>query len=151
MKNTMFIGLIAATSIAIAGGAALARGDQDGASINFETLDTDNDGRITQEEMQNRGAARLAAADTDGDGFLTEAELAAAGAARAATFASRMIERLDTDADGQLSAAELQKPDRATRRFNRLDTDGDGGISQAEFDAARENMRERRGGQAPTD
>lgn len=151
MKNTVFIGLIAATAISLAGGAALARGGFHGAPVEFGTLDSNGDGQITREEMQARGAARIAEADTDGDGFLTVEELEAAGAERARTFASRMIERLDADEDGRLSAEELQKPDRADRRFDRVDADGNGTISEAEFEAARAKMKDRRPGRAPAE
>ncbi|WP_299830764.1 EF-hand domain-containing protein [uncultured Roseobacter sp.] len=154
MKNTVFTGLIAATAIAVAGGAVYARGGHHGAPIDFETLDSNSDGQITKEEMQARGAARMASADTDGDGFLTKEELEAAGAERARAFASRMIERLDANADGKLSAEEMQKPDRAERaerRFDRVDTDGNGTISEAEFDAARANMKGHRKERAPAE
>ena len=154
MKNTVFLGLIAATAIAIAGGSALARGGLHGAPVDFETLDSNGDGQITLEEMQAERAARVARADTDGDGFLTQEELEAAASERAAAFASRMIERLDADEDGRLSAEEMQKPERAERaerRFDRVDTNDDGAISQAEFDAAREKMKDRRQGRKATD
>lgn len=151
MKNTLFIGLIAATAIALAGGSAYARSERHGAPIDFETLDTDGNGEITRAEMQDRGAARMARADSDGDGFLTQQELEASAVERAQAFASRMIERHDADADGRLSAEELAKPDRADRRFNRVDKDGDGAITKAEFDAARDKMKGHRRGPAPSE
>lgn len=137
MKNTVFISLIAATAIGVAAGSAYARGDRHGAPIEFEALDTNADGQITMEEMQNRGAARLAQADTDGDGFLSLSEIETAAAERVSAHAARMLERLDANSDGKLSAEEMQKPGRADRRFNRVDADGDGAITKAEFDAAR--------------
>lgn len=136
MKNTVFISLITAAAVAVAGGAALARSGHHGAPISFEALDTDADGQITKAEMAAHSAARRAQADTDGDGFLTLSEIEAAGAERASARAGKMMERLDANADGKLSAEEMQRPDRVARRFDRVDADGDGAITKAEFDAA---------------
>ena len=74
-----------------------------------------------------------------------------AATTRANDHAARMIEQLDTDGDGKLSAAELAtRPMAATmsdRMFERLDTDKDGAISEAEMTAAKDRMSERRGGE----
>ncbi|MDW3225558.1 MAG: EF-hand domain-containing protein [Paracoccaceae bacterium] len=145
MKNTVFIGLVAATAIAIAGSAAMARGDRHGAPVAFETLDANADGAITPEEMQAARALRMSTVDTNGDGFLTLEELEAGAAERAKSRAGKIMERLDTNEDAKLSAEELEKPERADRRFNRVDADGDGEITKAEYDSAMSKMKKRHG------
>jgi Ca2+-binding EF-hand superfamily protein len=55
-----------------------------------------------------------------------------------------MMDRLDANSDGVLSADEIASGKRAERRFDRVDQDGDGAITKAEFDAAREHMGKRR-------
>lgn len=64
--------------------------------------------------------------------------------------AGRMFERISANGDGQLSASDVQRPERAASRFARLDADGNGTLSQAEFEAARETMRgpRRQGGRS---
>jgi Ca2+-binding EF-hand superfamily protein len=49
--------------------------------VNFENLDTDGDGRLSREEMDQAGGPRggppedlFDRMDTDGDGYVTEAE-----------------------------------------------------------------------------
>lgn len=61
-----------------------------------------------------------------------------------------MFERISANGDGQLSASDVQRPERAASRFARLDADGNGTLSQAEFEAARETMRgpRRQGGRS---
>ncbi|MFK7881280.1 EF-hand domain-containing protein [Roseobacter sp.] len=144
MKSTVFIALIATTAIALAGGSALAKNARHGAPVDFETLDTNADGQITMEEMQSQRTGRFASADTDGDGFLTQDELEAAASERAKERAGKMIERHDANADGKLSAEELERPGRGDRLFNRADADGDGAITKSEFDEAMAKMKDRR-------
>jgi Ca2+-binding EF-hand superfamily protein len=46
---------------------------------------------------------------------------------------ARMVERMDTDGDGQLSGAEI--PEFLANQLKQLDTDGDGALTAAEIDA----------------
>lgn len=132
-----------------------------GPMLNFEQIDTDQDGKITQAEMDAHTAAKFSEADTDGDGKLSSEEVLARMQARAeereaqraekraermAKGAERMFERRDADGDGFLSAEEA-KPPKSGDMFARLDTDEDGAISKEELDAAREKAREDRRGE----
>jgi Ca2+-binding EF-hand superfamily protein len=65
--------------------------------------------------------------------------------ARADDMAARMIERLDSDGDGLLTAAEFAARPAPDRLMEMADTDGDGALSEAEIDAAQEHMAEMRG------
>ncbi|TCP60837.1 EF hand domain-containing protein [Rhodovulum bhavnagarense] len=63
-----------------------------------------------------------------GDPALTDEERAAR--------AADMVEMLDADGDGKLSANEMATRPGPEMIFNRVDADGDGTISRDEFDAA---------------
>jgi Ca2+-binding EF-hand superfamily protein len=118
--------------------------------IDFATLDTDKDGKISAAEMAAFRTARVTEADTDQDGKLSAAELSAMHLARmqarAEAMATRMIERHDADGDGLLTVAEMATPPAPQRLFERADTDGDGALSEAELQAARDRMAEMREG-----
>ncbi|NHX28163.1 hypothetical protein HA397_29965, partial [Escherichia coli] len=51
--------------------------------------------------------------------------------------AQRMLDMMDTDGDGALSAEELAAGPSAERAFSRLDADGDGNVTLEEFKAAK--------------
>ena len=143
MKRTTFIAAIVAAAVGLTTLSAMARER----GPDFATLDADGNGEVTLSELQARGDARFETADTDGDGFLSLAELEAAGQERAGDRAARMLERMDANDDGKLSADEMKSPRRdPARMFDRIDADGSGGISEEEFQEARAKMEERRGG-----
>ncbi len=77
-------------------------------SAGLAAVDADKDGKITEAELTAFRAAETKAADADGDGLLSAEELAAlhvkAMTARATDMAARMVSRMDSDADGKLSA-----------------------------------------------
>ena len=108
-------------------------------AFNFEAMDADKDGKVTQAEIQAFHAAKIAALDTNGDGNISAEELTvgreARKAERAAERSARMIENLDANDDGVLSIA--------ARMFEKVDTDDDGAISLAEAEAAKKMMHKR--------
>lgn len=107
----------------------------------FETIDANGDGQVTQEEMRAHAATRFQEADADKDGFLTPEEMMAS---RVGKRAERMLERHDTDGNGQLSASELeaaaaeQGGKRANRMMSRLDANSDGKLTLDEMTAKRD-------------
>ena len=118
--------------------------------LDFATLDTDKDGKITKAELDARRQAAVAETDANKDGKLSVDELTAQEVRLmtegAKAHAARMIADFDADGDGLLSAAELAARPMPARLFARIDTDGDGAISQAEADTARDRMAERMSG-----
>ncbi|MBK1635868.1 EF-hand domain-containing protein [Rhodovulum adriaticum] len=54
--------------------------------------------------------------------------------------AGQLVELLDADGDGKLSAEEMASRPGPEMIFNRVDADGDGAISKEEFDAAIEKF-----------
>ena len=143
MTRTHFIALT--TGIAVALTAVTAMADNRREPVQFETLDTDGNGALTQEELQARGDARFNEIDADADGFLSEAELANAGRENANQRAARILSRLDANNDGKLGRDEM-RPRNDGRMFERADADGNGSISEEEFAELQSQMRKRRGG-----
>lgn len=122
-----------------------------GPRINFEELDANSDGELTQTELDAHRLARFTSADADGDGALSKAELLARAKEgredRAERRADRMIERLDANSDGKLSAEEMAARGEGRRGniFERLDADSSGTISKAEFEQAKTLRKGKRG------
>jgi Ca2+-binding EF-hand superfamily protein len=114
----------------------------------FAGIDTDSNGKVTQEELVAHRAAMFAAFDANGDGSLNTEELAARELARFTETmparTARMLDRRDANGDGSLSLDEMGEGPMEDH-FARIDTDNDGAISQAEAEAAVEGFGERRG------
>lgn len=116
----------------------------------------------TKAEATSQAAERFAKLDADKDGQITQTEMSAAHEARiekrAARMAAkgkempdragrpergeRMLDRQDTDGDGQISLAEMTA--QAMTRFDRMDANKDGAIDATERTAQRDKMKERR-------
>lgn len=120
-----------------------------GPALDLDKADADKDGKVSKDELTAYRAARVAAVDGNGDGKLSADELVAmhlaAMTSAAKSMADRMIENLDSDGDGLLSAAEMANRPVPSDLFDRIDSNGDGFIDQAEIDAAKAHMMERRG------
>ena len=143
MKTLLLSSTLALGLVALGGSAILAQaGPQGGHNRpSFTELDSNGDGVITLEEVQNQGKAKFAAADSNGDGQLDVAELTAAAAQERAGRIERLIAHKDSNGDGTLSFEEMGARDGGgTRLFAHVDTDGNGEITQAEWDAAIANM-----------
>lgn len=155
-RTTIIAGFTALTLGLTAVGSAFAESDagdkegrkKGGRHFNFEQVDTNADGKITQEELDAHRAAKFAEADTDGDGTLSSEELAASAdakkAARKEKRLERMIERHDTNGDGKLSAEEMA-PKGESSMVEKLDTDGDGAVSKEELEKAMDGKRKGKG------
>lgn len=109
----------------------------------FDAIDADKSGTITQEELAAYRAAEFAAADTNKDGALSAEELQARMLAQMlARQSARMIENMDNDGNGSLSVEEMGEGPIAGN-FARIDADNDGAISKAEAEAVAERMGKR--------
>jgi Ca2+-binding EF-hand superfamily protein len=157
MKRTTVIAGFTALTVGLSaiGGAAFAKmdgGDKDGGKggrhFNFEEVDTNGDGKITQDELDAHRAAKFAESDTDGDGVLSAEELTAAADAKKADRKEkrleRMIKHLDADGDGKLSAEEMA-PKGGSNMIEKLDTDGDGAVSKEELEKGMKGKRKGHG------
>lgn len=110
MNKTLFVGGLAALTLAAAGGVAVAQqatGDQ---PARHARADADGDGRISQAEFVDRRIQRLTAADADHDGSVTREEMRATMQARRAERVAARFDRMDADKDGALTRAEFDAP-----------------------------------------
>ena len=100
---------------------------------------------MKQIRSENRSERMLRRHDTNGDGVLDEAELEAANDKRADKRQARMLKWLDVNDDGKLSFEEVSARRDPAKLIERLDTDGNGSVSAAEFAKARESRKADRG------
>ena len=103
--------------------------------LDFEDLDINNDGKVSQEEIRERREIAVQSMDLNGDEKLSAEELMQQHTKRAQLSVNRMIKELDSNGDGSLSFAELKKSRHLRnlgRMFDRLDNDNDGYISKDE-------------------
>ncbi len=108
MRNTLFVGGLAALTLVAAGGVAVAQQatEQTGRHAPAHA-DTDGDGRISQSEFVGRRVQRLTQADADRDGSVTSEEMRVAMQARRAQHATARFDRIDANKDGAISRAEF--------------------------------------------
>lgn len=90
----------------------------------MEAYDTDGDGRLTQEEVDQARAAQLKKFDKDGDGMLSIGEYEALWLD---AMRERMVDQFqehDADGDGKVTQEEFGS--RHARMIKRMDRNGDG-------------------------
>jgi Ca2+-binding EF-hand superfamily protein len=114
----------------------------------FEQFDADQDGRITQAEVDEVRRSRLTEFDQDSDGSLSLEEYQALWLD---AMRERMVDRFqahDDDGDGMVTIEEFGEP--FDRMIIRLDTDGDGAVTLDEMrrhgDRRGDRGRDRDGG-----
>lgn len=117
----------------------------------WKAFDANDDGSVTAAEFLSEGTAlakelqsaflekydSIPTGQTVGDGIVTTAEAKAVIEAHAAEHLSHLLEALDTNDDGALSADELKgrRGPRVGGHLEDLDTNDDGAISAAELAA----------------
>jgi Ca2+-binding EF-hand superfamily protein len=116
-----------------------------GAMFLFEQFDANQDGRLTQAEIDQARQSRLAEFDQNGDGKLTLEEYQALWLA---AMRERMVDRFqahDDDGDGLVTVEEFAEPfDQVVVRFDR-NGDGELTIDEARRHGGRDGDRERDG------
>ena len=101
--------------------------------------DTNQDGRLSQTELQAARAAEFKQADTSADSSLDLAELQAQMDSRKAERLTNKFTNVDADSNGQISLEEFQSHSHngntiaSTNLFALVDKDQSGGLSQEEF------------------
>ena len=94
-------------------------------------FDSNQDGQISQAEIDAATAAKAQAIDSNGDGLISAAEVEAQREARRRQRQEERLLRADANGDGQVSLDEFSQHQRD--RLSRLDRDGDGLISSEEL------------------
>jgi Ca2+-binding EF-hand superfamily protein len=98
----------------------------------IQRADADKSGDITFEEFAAAMDDRFANADANNDGKMTVGEVAdQIERMRAERMARRLIQRFDTNGDGELTKAEIEA--RQKKRFALLDRNDDGKIAEDEL------------------
>jgi len=112
----------------------------------FKQADSNNDGKVTLEELRSVLAGmtqeRFSALDRNGDAVLTREDLrfggAGAGGARGAGQMLAKLKQADTNGDQRITFDEAKAafPQATQERFSRFDRNGDGVISKEDRGAA---------------
>lgn len=127
--STRLIAFASVLVSGVAGAAALDSGQL------FAAADKNGDGVVSKQEFLDERAKRFDTLDSNRDGWLSQEELAAGlPNGRARRFLPLMFGQFDADGDGRVTRAEFAKA--PTPVFDRADANGDGVLSQAEVKAA---------------
>lgn len=103
------------------------------ATPHFESLDADQDGQLSEDEIAENLWDQIGDADVNEDGLVSLDELQEMREQQKLQFKQHrdLFERFDGDDDGLLPVEEL--PDRLWNKFAAADLDGDGAISADEL------------------
>ncbi len=140
LTASVAIAALLATSLATSAGAREGEhGMRHDPAALFEKADADGDGKVTKEEFAALRGDRFGDMDADGDGVVSKDELIAKAMERAERRAEHMLERMDENEDGAISADEFAalSEKRGGRMFERIDANGDGAIDKAEVEEMR--------------
>lgn len=90
-------------------------------------FDADNDGKLTQAEIDQARTERFARYDADGNGILSLDEFGNLFHEVIQPMTVRAFQMLDPDGDGSVTTAEFDQP--FTNLVQRFDRNGDGALS----------------------
>ena len=113
----------------------------------LESFDANDDGKLSQEEIDQTRGERFGRFDADSDQALTLGEYEQLWLE---AMRERMVDRfqdLDADGDGKVTDAEFQRP--FAKMVRRMDRNDDGVIDRGDFQRHHRGMPQ--GGQAPDD
>lgn len=96
----------------------------------FKAADENGDEKLTKAEIYQSRGKRAADIDTNNDGVINVEEMDAAHKEMRLKREQRMLNRMDTDGDGVVSADEFARS--GTRMMQHLDRDHDGVVTMEE-------------------
>jgi len=123
--------LIAAVLLGFAVPAILLAGEAPGTNRFLQTFDSNNDGKVTQEEIDKVKSDLFAKYDSDGNGVLSLEEWQALRLDRMKDRISQRFNRHDSNGDGAISLDEFMAQSR--HMMDRMDENGDHMIDQSEM------------------
>jgi EF hand len=112
------------------------------AYADFSDVDTDGDGRLTQDELEAKLAADFADGDANSDGYISAEEflnwIGIEVTDETLDQATAMLNAIADDDDGHVQLADVEERIASVDSgFDRIDADGDGTVSQDERDSAK--------------
>jgi len=123
VKTALVLGLSLPTLVLAGGGF--------GTDGYLKRFDLNNDGQVTQEEINKVKSEQFAKYDSDGNGILSSEEWQAMRQDRVKERMARRFAHHDSNGDGGISQEEFMS--RATHMMDRLDSNGDHVIDKDEL------------------